>query len=168
MSTKRTSLYIPQEQTITLWFVREGASDDTPELWVTVRADLTFDERGTLQAAIRDMLASVRGRTDAEEGKETPEPDINPVWEAVAPFVLDWSVGRLVKGKAVKVDPPAIAGGKQFALISETFVGHIVNHLLKRSEGQVELSFLDRWKRTPSPTGNGNASGTMPDATANT
>lgn len=165
-------LYIPEDQTITLWFVREGMPDDKPELWVDIRADLTFNERKALQETTQNLTAEIEDRLRAENAKK-PEEDqvddqeikrqaarelqVEAVWDAIAPYVLDWSVGERIDGKPVKIDPPAVAGGQQLALISESHVIRIINTLMVRSEGNVEVSFLDKSKRTPKPTGNGNA-----------
>lgn len=145
MSTK-TDLYIPQRQVRTLWFLKEGDESDQPELSVTIRADLLIDELESLTWSDRD-----------EEGKPMV-PAVEDVRERLAPFVLDWNVGVLKNGKAVKADPPAKAGGGAFTAIAETYTWRILGEVKHHNSGAVRASFLPKSKRSAPPSGDTNAS----------
>lgn len=171
--------YVPELETITLWFVRketrvedgEAQEVDVPLFWADVRADLTFAERDRMQKAIQDITAPIERRLLTENKKKpvadrldeveikrqaSIEMNVEDMWGVMAPYVLDWSVGELVDGKTIPVDPPAKAGAQQFKYIAEEFTSRIFIHLWTRSQGDVEADFLGRLKRTESQSGNGN------------
>lgn len=155
-SRKDIGLYIPDEQTATILFTKKGDIDpETGEaaevtvMWMEVKADLTFDDRQRLFWNEEELP---QRRDEAGElvfdknGKPVrdPRPD-EEVWDVLAPFVLDWSVGQKdAKGKAVKVPPPAEAGGEQFGLINPTYVAKLLSDLRFRSSGKVSTDFLAR------------------------
>lgn len=156
MPTKtETPLYIPGEQVQTIYFTKPGGKDpDTGEereivmLWMDVKADLTFDERRRLfwdESDLPDKLDEHGEPVIGKDGKPEKLPKSQEeIWELLAPFVLDWSVGERIKGKEVKVDPPAVAGGKQFGLIAEQYVIELMRDLRFRSTGAVKSDFLPR------------------------
>lgn len=171
--------YFPEQETITLWFVRketrmvDGAETDIdiPLFWADVRADLTFAERERMQKAITDLAAPIEARLKAENAKKpkadriddieikrqaSMQVDVKDLWSLMAPFVLAWSVGEMVDGKPVALAPPAVAGGNQFEYINESFTTQIFVHLWTRSQGDVSVDFLGRSKRTASPSASGN------------
>lgn len=171
--------YVPELETITLWFVRKETREvdgevqevDVPLFWADVRADLTFAERERMQKAIQDLTAPIERRLEAENKKKpkadrlddveikrkaSMEFDVKDLWGVLAPYVLDWSVGELVDGKKVPVPAPAEGGGGQFEYIAEEFTTKIFVHLWTRSQGDVDVDFLGRLKRTESQSGNGN------------
>lgn len=155
-TTKDMPLYIPGEQVATLLFTKKGDIDpDTGKaeeitvMWMEVKADLTFDDRAKLFWGEEDLT----DRLDAEgnpmldsEGKPMKQPlSDEDVWERLAPFVLNWSVGeRDAKGNAHPVPPPAEGGPDQFRLIHPSYVAKLLADLRYRSAGQVSTDFLSR------------------------
>lgn len=167
-------VYVPTQETITLWFVRKETHDevevDKPLFWVDVRADITFAERERMQAAISDLSEPIKQRlreenlarneadrfTDAQIDRQASlEVEIQDLWDVMAPFVLAWSVGEVVDGKPVPVPPPSEAGGQQFRHIHDSFTGRIWLHLWTRSQGDVDVDFLGRSKRSAKASSNG-------------
>lgn len=171
--------YVAEQETITLWFVRKETREtdgevqevDVPLFWADVRADLTFAERERMQKAIQDLSAPIERRLEAENKKKpkadrlddieikrkaSVEVEVKDLWGVMAPYVLGWSVGELVDGKKVPIDPPAVGGAEQFQYISESFTNQIFVHLWTRSQGDVDVDFLGRLKRTENRSGNGN------------
>ena len=153
-SRKDIELYIPDDQTATLYFTKEGPKDpetgkptEITVLWMDVKADLTFDDRKVLfweEDDLQDELDDDGNPVMDADGnvKKKPLGD-EVVWDRLAPFVLDWSVGtRDGKGKPTKADPPSVAGGKQFGLISEVYVRQLLRDLRFRSTGKVSSDFL--------------------------
>lgn len=143
----QTTLYIAGEQVTTLYFV-EKESDTTPLLWMDVRADLTFHERAGISDAVAHAIKA------AEEDAREKHPNASEtlisrlaivnilapeVLEAVAPYVLDWSVGEMKRGKPVKITPPAIGGADQLRYLPEACVSRLVTHLLGGSTREYDL-----------------------------
>lgn len=171
--------YIPEQETITLWFVRKqtemidgvDTEVDVPLFWADVRADITFAERERLQAAISERAKPFEADL-LEKNSKRPKADrvdealirrraqsmvtVNSLWDHIAPYVVAWSVGTVEDGKPVLVDPPSVAGGQQFALISEEFTTRIFNHLWNQSHGDIDMDFLGRLKPTVKPSETGN------------
>lgn len=156
MASKRDiDLYIPGDQTATLLFTKKGEIDpETGEakeivvMWMDVKADLTFKDRERLfwDDSEHNIVKDDDGNPVLDKNGKTikePLPD-EFVWDRLAPFVLDWSVGERVNGKAVKIAPPAEAGGKQFELISPDYVRKLLADLRFRSTGKVDTDFLAR------------------------
>lgn len=156
MTRKPTELYIPEEQTATLLFTKDG--DINPEtgkpeeivvMWMEVKADLTFADRERLfwtDDELDDRLDDDGNPVLDKDGKPVKATLTDDrIWERLAPFVLAWSVGRRdEKGNAVPVPPPAEAGPEQFKLINPQYVAKLLADLRYRSTGNVSSDFLAR------------------------
>lgn len=153
-SRKDIDLYIPEEQTATLLFTKPGPDDpDTGKttevtvMWMEVKADLTFDDRSALfwdKDDLEDELDVDGNPVLDTDGQPKKKPlDDETIWDRLAPFVLNWSVGR--RGEDGKPEPepaPAVAGGKQFGLINPLYVQKLLNDLRFRSTGKLDTDFL--------------------------
>jgi hypothetical protein len=140
---KTPELYIPRQQTKTIWFMKEGDESDQVELSVTIRADLLNDELETLVWPTKD-----------DDG-EPIVIEIDDVRERIAPFILDWNVGELRDGKPVKADPPAVAGGEALEAIADAYTWRLLTEIKMHNLGVVKPAFLPKSKRLEKPTPDG-------------
>lgn len=155
-SRKDIGLYIPEDQTATIYFTKQGPVDpesgkptEVPVMWMEVKADLTFDDRKSLfwdEDELEDLLGEDGKPVLADDGKVAKQPlPIERVYDRLAPFVLDWSVGRKGEdGKPERVDPPSVGGPGQLALIHEAYVWELLRDLRFRSTGKVSTDFLPK------------------------
>lgn len=153
-SRKPTELYIPEEQTATILFTKNGETDpetgkseDVVVMWMDVKADLTFNDRSSLfwdESELDDRLDDDGNVMLDKKGKPLKQPmQDEAIWERLAPFVLAWSVGERDKnGEAVPVPPPSEAGAQQFRLINPQYVAKLLADLRFRSTGDVSSDFL--------------------------
>lgn len=110
---------MPQKQFAWMEYTNPDDDEDSAPFLARVRTDLSIRETNTLTFQ-----------------PDTPVPDI---WEAVAPFVVDWNLGD-EDGNAIS--PPADAGGMQFDYLNNTLFWELFRDIKFRSGGTVEAKRL--------------------------
>lgn len=111
--------YIPMRRYTRVEYVESDGPEDAPPFWAKIRTNLTF---GEVEVLTWD--------------KDTPTTE---VWEAIAPHVVEWNAATLNDaGEVVDLDPPAVAGGGQFAHIPNILFWKLLVDLKSGATGTVE------------------------------